>query len=137
MQLKQILNIPSAFFYKMLIDPVLYDLERYQGHKVGLNQLQGLSYARKTSGNTDETITITKVVLDRSYHFTSQVGATKTAISYDLKPLNDQSFELTYSEKVATNHFWDLAKEKMKQTLSDSLRKRILKQQWNQIEQSY
>ncbi|MFD1672977.1 DUF3284 domain-containing protein [Agrilactobacillus yilanensis] len=137
MELKQVLNIPTTFFYKMLIDPVLYDVQRYKGQSVRLDQLQGLQYIRKMSNNEDNIVTITKVVPDRSYHFTSEVEAVKTAVSYDLKPLNDQSFELTYSENIVTSGLFDRAKEKLKETFLDNMHKRNLRRIWNQIEESY
>lgn len=137
MELKQILKIPATFFYKMLVDPVLYDVQRYKGHPVTLDQLQDTQYVRKMSNNDDNLITITKIVPNRSYHYTSEVDTTKTCISYDLKPLNDGSFELTYSEEIATTGLWDQTKTKLKETLMDNLHKRNLRRVWNQIEESY
>ena len=137
MELKQILKIPATFFYKMLIDPVLYDVQRYKGQQVTLDQLQDMQYVRKTANNSDNLITITKIVPNRSYHYTSEIDAVKTCISYDLKPLDEDSFELIYSEEIATTGLWDQTKTKLKETFMDKLHKRNLRLVWNQIEESY
>lgn len=137
MEIQRIFKIPTTFFYKMLVDPVLYDVQRYRNQQVSLEELQGMQYVRKTSGNSDNVITITKVVPDRSYHFISEVDSVKTAVHYDLKALDPESFQLTYSENIMTNGFFGQVKEKIKETLMDNLHKRNLRRVWHQIEESY
>ncbi|GAF40386.1 hypothetical protein FC83_GL000728 [Agrilactobacillus composti DSM 18527 = JCM 14202] len=137
MELKQVLKIPATFFYSMIINPVLYDASRYTGHRVRVDQLQGMQYTRKTSENNDDKITITKVIPNRNYTYTSEIGSAKTAVSYVLKPIDAESFQLIYSEKTAATSLWDRSKEKVRQFMSDNLRKRNLRRIWNQIEESY
>ncbi|MCD2255163.1 DUF3284 domain-containing protein [Agrilactobacillus fermenti] len=137
MKIKQIMNIPANFFFKTLVDPVIYDLKRYKGRDYQVSELQGLSYIRKTADNQDNKITIIKVVPNQKYSFMSQVGGLRTAISYQLKTIDPKHFELTYSETTASTSVFERTKHRIKQVVADTLKKQSLRKVWTQIEQSY
>ncbi|WP_125607052.1 DUF3284 domain-containing protein [Lapidilactobacillus bayanensis] len=138
MKIKQKLNIPANFFYHKVVDSVLYDIRTQTGETLSEAQLEGYSYIKQFTKSTSARITVTKLVPDESYHYTTHSNQSDFDVKYDIKQLCEKEIEVTYQEEVASKGgFMRQMNDVLVGSILGYVRRRNFKKMLLQIEASY
>lgn len=138
MKIKQKLNIPANFFYRKVVDSVLYDIRTQTGETIPEDQLEGYSYVKQFTKTTSARITVTKLVPDQAYYYTTHSNQSDYDVKYDIKSLGEKKTEVTYEEVVnSKGGFIRQMNDLLVGTILGFVRRRNFKKMLLQIEQSY
>lgn len=137
MEIVKELNIPAAFFYDKVIESVLFDIHKATGKKVNRKQLNDFEYVKEFSKNSRAKIKIEKAIENTSYHFRTSTIRNDYLVEYEIKPLNDKSCEIHYTETMESFGFLQKFNDLLLGTVLGFFKKKRFKQMLLMIEQSY
>ena len=137
MEIVKKLNIPASFFYNKVIESVLYDIRMQTGKDISEKQLGNFEYVKIFSKTQRAKIKIDKLEKDSSYHFSTSTTKNEFRAGYDIKPIDEKSCEIHYTEKMES--FGNLQKmnDAVLGIMMGFLKKRQFKKMLDQIEKSY
>lgn len=138
MKIKQKLNIPANFFYRKVVDSVLYDIRTQTGDTISEDQLEGYSYVKQFTKSTSARIKITKLIPDVAYYYTTHSNQSDFDVKYDIETLGEKEIEVTYQENVASKGgFMRQMNDVLVGSILGFVRRRNFKKMLLQIEESY
>jgi len=136
-KIQQVLNIPASFFYHKVIDSVLYDIKAQTGETPTEEQLADYSYVKQFTKTTSARLTITKLVPNEAYYYTTSTNQSEFKVKYDIKALADNKTEVTYQEQVVSEGYMRQMNDMLVGTIMGFMRRKNFKKMLTQIEQSY
>lgn len=137
MKIVTTLNIPDSYFYRKIIDSVLYDIRSQAKESVDEEHLEGFSYVKQFTKTTAARLTVTKLVPNQAYHYETESNKTSFKVSYDIKALADNKTEVIYEERVSSNGWMRQMNDLMVGWILGWMRRRNFKKMLVQIEESY
>lgn len=137
MKLTQTLDIPASYFYRKIIDSVLYDIRSQTSETVDEEHLEGYTYLKRFSKTAAARLTITKLVPNRAYHYETKTSKSTFRVSYDFKDVDERKTVLNYEEKVISKGFMQQLNDLLVGTIMGFFRRRNFKKMLQQIEASY
>ncbi len=138
MKIQQKLNIPANFFYRKVVDSVLYDIRTQTGNTISEDQLEGYSYLKQFTKTTSARITVTKLIPDRAYYYTTHSNQSNFEVKYDIEKLSDKEIKVTYEENVESKGgFLRQMNDVLVGSILGFVRRRNFKKMLLQIEASY
>jgi hypothetical protein len=137
MKIEQILNIPAAFIYNRIVETELFDIQAQTGHRLTADQLAGFSYEKKLEAGEKATVSITRNVLNRSFHYEMLTKHYRRKIYYDFKPITAASSKIIYEERNTSLSLWQQIVDVTRDTLLGSLKRHNFRKMFLQIEKSY
>ncbi len=81
------------------MDSVLFDVRKATGKSVTRKQLKNLEYVKQFSQNNRARIKIEEVIENQSYKFRTSTTKNEFVVHYQIKPLDDSTCEVHYTEK--------------------------------------
>lgn len=137
MEIIEKLNIPAPFFYRKIIDSVLFDIRKHTGKSLTKNQLDQFEYVKNFSKNSRAKIKVEKIVENSSYHFRTSTTKNDFKVQYDIIPIDDQSCEIRYQEKMESFGILQKLNDAVLGIILGYFKKRQFKQMLKNIEKSY
>ncbi|KRM80000.1 hypothetical protein FC84_GL000703 [Lapidilactobacillus dextrinicus DSM 20335] len=138
MKIQQKLNIPTNFFYRKIVDSVLYDIRTQTGDTISEEQLEGYSYIKQFTKTTSARITITKLVPNEAYYYTTHSNQSDFDVKYEMKSLGNHQTEVIYQENTQSQGgFIRQMNDVLVGSILGFVRRRNFKKMLLQIEQSY
>lgn len=138
MELVKKINVPIEFFYQTIIKSILSDIHSHTGEKVSEEQLKGFEYVKTFSKNAKATIQIEDITKDKFYQYRTTSTKNDFLVTYDIRPLTEDSCELHYSEKMESyGGFLQKLNDAFVGIVWSWLKKRKYKEMLRQIEASY
>lgn len=138
MKIQQKLNIPTNFFYRKIVDSVLYDIRTQTGDTISEDQLEGYSYIKQFTKTTSARITITKLIPNEVYYYTTHSNQSDFDVKYEMKSLNAHQTEVIYQENAKTKGgFIRQMNDMFVGSILGFVRRRNFKKMLLQIEASY
>ncbi|WP_125767555.1 DUF3284 domain-containing protein [Lapidilactobacillus wuchangensis] len=137
MKIEQTLNIPPTYFYRKVIDSVIYDIRSQTKQDINEDQLEGFSYTKQFTKTTAARLTITKLIPNESYHYETASSKSTFKVSYDMKATADNKTDVVYEEKVISNGWMQQMNDLLVGWIMGRLRRRNFKKMLTQIEESY
>lgn len=137
MEIVKRLNVPATFLYEKVIDSVLFDIRKQTGKSLTKKQLNNFEYVKEFSKNSKAKIKIEKHVENQSYHFRTSTTRNDYLVQYEIKPIDDKTCELTYTEKMESFGFLQKMNDAVLGIVLGFFKKRQFKKMLDMIEQSY
>jgi hypothetical protein len=137
MRIEQLLNVPAAFLYHQIIDAELFEIHAHTGRQLTAAQLEGFTYQKQLDDATRAQVTITKNVLNRSYHYQTVTEFNRYEVKYDMLPIETDKSKIVYEEKVIARAWQQRLLDFVSNTLLGSLRRHNFRKMFQQIEKSY
>lgn len=137
MELVRKMNVPVGFLYETIIKSVLADINSQKGEKLSEKQLKGYEYVKKFSKNAKATIRIEDVSKDKFYQYRTSNSKNTFLVTYDIRPLTEDSCELHYSEKMESYGYLQQINDTVIGIIWSPLKKRKFKEMLRQIEATY
>lgn len=97
------INVPVEFFYETIVNSVKSDIHSHTGKKISEKQLKGFEYVKVFSKDSKATIQITDITKDKLYQYRTLSTKNDFLVTYDIRPLTENSCELHYSEEMESN----------------------------------
>ncbi|MFD1318332.1 DUF3284 domain-containing protein [Loigolactobacillus zhaoyuanensis] len=137
MRIEQLLNVPAAFLYRQIIDAELFEIHAHTGRQLTAAQLEGFTYQKQLDDATRAQVTITKNVLDRSYHYQTVTAYNRYEVKYDMLPVETDKSKIVYEERIIARAWYQRLLDFFSDTLLGGLRRHNFKKMFLQIEKSY
>ncbi|WP_440897647.1 DUF3284 domain-containing protein [Amphibacillus sp. Q70] len=138
MEIVNKINVPVDFFYQTIVNSVLADVHSQTGEKISEEQLQGFEYVKTFSKNAKATIQIEEITKNKFYQYRTSSTKNNFLVTYDIRPLTEDSCELHYSEKMESyGGFLQKVNDAFVGVVWSWLKKRKYKEMLRQIEASY
>ncbi|KRN28327.1 hypothetical protein IV38_GL001325 [Lactobacillus selangorensis] len=137
MKVTKTLDVPADFFYKRVIDSVLFDIRKQTGKTVPVAALKGFKYRKDFGNGNSADIEITQAIQNQSYHYKTVSNRNTYEASYNIFPIDDKSIKVVYSEHVKAANSMQRTNDIIVQMLLGFLRKRNCKKMLSQIAASY
>lgn len=137
MEIIKKLNIPAPFFYKKMIDSVIFDIRKHTGKSVTKNQLDQFEYVKKFSKSSRAKIKVEKIVENSSYHFRTSTTKNDFKVHYDIIPIDDQSCEIHYQEEMESFGVLQKLNDAALGIILGYFKKRQFKKMLENIEKTY
>lgn len=132
------INVPVEFFYETIVNSVKSDIHSHTGKKISEKQLKGFEYVKVFSKDSKATIQITDITKDKLYQYRTLSTKNDFLVTYDIRPLTENSCELHYSEEMESNGgFLQKLNDAFVGIIWSWLKKRRFKEMLRQIEVSY
>lgn len=103
MKVSEKLYISQKECFTAIINSVIYDIKKSTGKTKQVRQLQGFSYQRTMSNGMRTTTTISEVVPDEVYQFTTETLSNTHTTTYTITATSENTCEATYTEKIAAD----------------------------------
>jgi len=136
-RIEQLLNVPAAFLYHQIIDAELFEIHAHTGRQLTVTQLEGFTYQKQLDDATRAQVTITKNVLNRSYHYQTVTEFNRYEVKYDMLPIETDKSKIVYEEKVIARAWQQRLLDFVSNTLLGGLRRHNFRKMFQQIEKSY
>lgn len=137
MKLTMTISTPAAYFFNKVISSSLYDIEENTGQKISMGQMKDYSFRKKLSSGYESILTITEVILNQKYAYSMKTGRNMYHVNYEIKPIDDHSMTLDYSELLVGKNKQIDANNRLTSLLLGWSRKRRFKKMAREIEKSY
>ena len=105
------LNVTADELFDVLLNSIHHDIEQAKAKKVPIFKIKtGYTYTKilknKIGQKTKATATITKLEKPTSYEITFKSGRGVNTVAYELKTLDEDVLEVTYSENYEAKTSW-------------------------------
>lgn len=138
MELVRKMKVPADFFYGIIVNSVLSDIQLQTEKEVSESELKGFEYVKTFSKQAKATIQIKDITKDKFYQYRTSSTKHVFLVTYDIQKLTDDSFELHYSEKMESyGGFLQKLNDASVGIVWSWLKKKKFKEMLNQIEASY
>lgn len=137
MEVVKRLNMPANRFFDTIIDSVLFDIRKQTGESLRPKQLNNYEYIKVFSKNSRAKIKIEKFVENESYHFRTSTTKNDFFVQYEIKPIDDQSCEVRYVEKMESYGFLQKLNDMVLGVMVGFLKKRRFVKMLEMIEAEY
>ena len=137
MEITKKLNIPAEFFYRKIVDSVLYDVQDATGKTLKENQLKNFEYIKKYQNGDSARITITEVKPNEAYAFETATQRNDFSAGYTIYAINEQQCEVKYRETMSSKGTVQMLNDMIVRVLLGFMKKRQFKKMLEMIEQSY
>ncbi|EOL48956.1 hypothetical protein RV11_GL002223 [Enterococcus phoeniculicola] len=137
MEIVKKLNIPAEFFFDKVVDSVIFDIRKATGKSVTRKQLRNYEYVKQFSKDSRARIKIEKFVENQSYHFRTSTTRNSYVVQYEVRPIDEKSCEVHYSETMESFGFIQKANDFLLGIALGFFKKRQFKKMLTMIEESY
>lgn len=137
MKIEQILNIPAAFIYNRIVETELFNIQAQTGHRLTAGQLVGFSYEKQLEAGEKAKVSITRNVLNRSFHYEMLTKHSRRKIYYDFTPITEAASKVVYEERKTSLNLWQQVVDLVQETFLGSLKRHNFRKMFSQIEKSY
>lgn len=137
MEIVKQMNVPAEFFYKKIIDSVMYDVQEATGQTLKEKQLIGFEYIKKFNEKTSAKIKIEELITDQLYIYRTSTTRNDFTATYQIRPIDEKSCEIQYVEKMDSHGMIQSLNDMVTGVLLSFFKKRQFKQMLAMIEQSY
>jgi hypothetical protein len=131
------MNVPAEFFYKKIIDSVMYDVQEATGQTLKEKQLIGFEYIKKFNEKTSAKIKIEELITDQLYIYRTSTTRNDFTATYQIRSIDEKSCEIQYVEKMDSHRMIQSLNDMVTGVLLSFFKKRQFKQMLAMIEQSY
>lgn len=137
MEIVRKMKVPVEFLYETIIKSVLSDIQSQTGRKISEKQLEGFKYDKTFSKNSKATIRIEEITKNKSYQYRTTSNKNDFLVAYKIRPINDESCELHYIEKMESFGFLQNLNDIVIGIIWSPLKKRRFNEMLKQIEAAY
>lgn len=138
MKIVKKLNVPADYFYKQVMDSVLFDIRKATGKTPTMTQLNNkYSYVKEFSKTSRARITINKALTNQAYYFETSTTKNKFEVKYDIKAIDDKSCEVTYQETMESFGFMQQMNDMVLSVIVGVFKKRRFKKMLEAMESAY
>lgn len=137
MEIVKKLQVPADFFYKKVIESVIYEVQDTTGRTLNESQLAGFEYVKKYNDKTSATIKIESAKTNENYAFRTLTTRNDFHVEYQITAIDETSCEVKYTEKMNSNGWIQSMNDMVVGTVLGFLKKRQFKRMLTMIEETY
>ena len=137
MEITKKLNIPAEFFYRKVVDSVIYDVQDSTGKTLKEGQLKNFEYIKKYQNGDSARITITEVKPNEAYAFETSTQRNEFIAAYTIRAIDEKQCEVKYHETMSSKGTVQMINDIIVRVLLGFMKKRQFKKMLEMIEQSY
>ncbi|KAF1303475.1 DUF3284 domain-containing protein [Enterococcus saccharolyticus] len=137
MEIVKKMQVPASFFYKKIIDSVLYDIQDTTGRTLSESQLKNFEYVKQFNEKTRATIKIEDIKLNETYAYRTSTTRNEFVATYTIHPIDDTNCEITYSEQMKSHGTIQALNDMVTGLLLGFFKKKQFKRMLQMIESSY
>ncbi|MFB1050617.1 DUF3284 domain-containing protein [Paraliobacillus sp. JSM ZJ581] len=137
MEIVQKMQVPAEFLYETIINSVLADIESQTEKKIPEKQLEGFEYTKTFSKHAKATLRIEEARKNESYAYRTTSNKNDFLVSYQIRPIDNESCELHYNETMKSFGFLQNMNDTIFGLFLSPMKKKRFKQMLKQIEAAY
>lgn len=137
MEIVRKMKVSVEFLYETILTSVLSDIQSQTGKKLTEKQLQGFEYEKTFSKHAKATIRIEEITKNKAYQYRTTSNKQDFIVSYKLRPLDDGSCELHYTEQMESFGYLQKINDSLIGLIWSPLKKRRFNEMLKQIETTH
>ena len=137
MKIVKKLNVPAEFFYRQVVNSVLFDIRKSNGETIKEHQLKDYSYVKQFSKNSRARITIEQAEKNKRYGFATSTSRNEFHVDYEIKATSENQCEVIYTEEMVSYGFLQKANDRLFGMFLNPMKKKQLIKMLESMEASY
>lgn len=137
MKIVKRLKVPAPYFFTKVVESIMIDIKQSTGENLTLEQLEGYEYVKKYPNGQRVKIQILELIKGEKYTFQTSNVRNVFVSTYEIKPLDEGSCEIHYSETVESHGTLNKVNDALVGVLFGFFKKRQFKKMLEQVEASY